>query len=196
MLPRLTRAHLCAMQVAVTLRSRQRPQHVLDNTLNLAILVRTERLGERQAVWALCDEGGLLAGALQIDAARVADAPRPRLQGRRDSPWMSLPNELGLDTRGKLVHHAQGTRRAVQLRARPQAQCMSADTISECLDERAPRASAMWQSWRATSPSLPADRDEALAAFARFVLVDSDHAHDHPRIIGSALGFVAEALRG
>jgi hypothetical protein len=72
---------------------------------------------------------------------------------------------------------------------------MSPETVTAQLRQSAPRAAAIWQSWLELAPDVPEDREETLAAFARFFIIDSDRANDHPRIVGSALSAVAAALR-
>lgn len=72
---------------------------------------------------------------------------------------------------------------------------MNALAIATVLSDGTPRAASIWRAWLATSSAVPDDRDEALAAFARYLLIDSERANDHPRIVGSALAAVAGALQ-
>ena len=72
---------------------------------------------------------------------------------------------------------------------------MSAELVTESLLAAAPRAAHVWRSWLASGAEVPPDPDEVMAAFARYVVVDSEWADAHPRILGSALTAAARALQ-
>ena len=101
-------------------------------------------------------------------------------------------NEFCFNAGRKPVHRLDATRNAARSRAQPHRRGMDPARITASLAEHTPRAAAIWQQWLATEPALPHDPDELLAAFARYLMLDSEHADDHPRIIGSALSAVAQ----
>lgn len=71
---------------------------------------------------------------------------------------------------------------------------MTRDDVTAQLTPQAPRAAACWRAWSQRHTKLDAHHDEVLLAFTQSLLADPERMACHPRMVGSVIRCVAEAL--
>jgi hypothetical protein len=105
-----------------------------------------------------------------------------------------LAFKLSLDTGGEIVHAEDDTTKREPLPCAWHRHRVLAESITERLAQRTPRAASMWRACVAATPAPLEDPDEIIGRFAKFLLTESDWAGNDSRIIGSAVRAVAAQL--